>query len=328
MNFAVIGTNFVTDWLLEAGKRHPGFNLNAVYSRTAKRAKEYANKNGVKYAFDNLDNLCLCADVDAVYIASPTACHAQQAIKLMAAGKHVLCEKPIASNLAELMAMIQCAKDNNVILLEAMRPAFSPVVDTIEGILKSLGKIRQVSITFCKYSSRYDRFLSGEAINTFNPKLSNGALTDLGCYCVYILLRLFGKPQKIQSSAVKLANGVDVSGAFLADYKNMTAMISYSKVSDTYNFCEIQGEQGSLQFRDPVSVKEVYLIKQGKEPERIITPMVEEDMLYELQAFIEYVKNPAGLDVHHRYSLDAMGIMDEVRHSCGIVFPADLTLQL
>ena len=323
MNFAIIGTNFVTDWLLEAGRLCPEFSLKAVCSRTMERAQEYADKYGAKYTFDSLDDLCKCNEVDAVYIASPTAHHSAQAIQLMKAGKHVLCEKPIASNSAELKAMLSCAKENNVVLLEAMRPAFSPVTGAIENMLETLGKIRHVTISFSKYSSRYDRFLSGEPVNAFNPELSNGALTDLGCYCIYILLRLFGKPQTIKSSAVKLCNGVDAAGAFLADYDGMTAMLSYSKVCDTYNFCEIQGEQGTLQFRDPVSLKEVYLIKRGQKPERIITPVVEQDMYYELQAFIDYVKNPEGLDVHQRYSIDAMGIMDEVRRQCGIVFPAD-----
>ena len=127
------------------------------------------------------------------------------------------------------------------------------------------------------------------------------------------MLRLFGKPQKIQSSAVNLANGVDAAGTILATYDGMTAVLNYSKVCDTHNFCEIQGEKGTVQFRIPSSLEEVYLIKRGQAPERIITPMVEQDMFYELQAFIDYVKNPAGLGVYHQYSVDAMRIMDDVR---------------
>ena len=324
MNFAVIGTNFVTDWLLEAGKLCPEFALTAVYSRTAGRARAFANTYGAKYAFDSLDELCLSGEVDAVYIASPAACHYEQAMRLMQAGKHILCEKPIASNLTELESMLGCAKENNVVLLEAIRPEFSPNLKKIENELGSLGKIRHAAITYCKYSSRYDRFLSGKLVNAFNPELSNGALTDLGCYCILILLRLFGKPQRIQSSTVKLSNGVDAAGAFLASYEGMTAELSYSKVSTSHNFCEIQGEQGTIGFRDPVSIKEIILIRRGQAPERITTPVIEQDMLYELQAFIDYIKKPAGLDVHQNYSLDTMRIMDEVRRQSGIVFPADL----
>ena len=324
MNFAIIGTNFVTDWMLEAGQLCPEFTLSAVCSRNLERAKEYAGKHGAKYIFDNIDALCHCEEVDAIYVASPTVCHCEQTLQLMEAGKHILCEKPIASNSTELNAMLNCSKKNNVVLLEAMRPEFNPTLKIIENTIKSLGKIRRVSITFSKYSSRYDKFLSGELVNTFNPKLSNGALTDLGCYCILVLLRLFGKPLKIQSSAVKLANGLDAAGAFLADYDGMIADISYSKVSDTYNFCEIQGERGTLQFRDPSSLKEIYLIMRGKAPERIVSSSIEQDMFYELQAFIDYVKNPERAEVHQRNSIEMMQIMDEVRRQCNIVFPADV----
>jgi len=323
MNFAIIGTNFVTDWFLEAGRLCPEFTLNAVYSRSLGRAKEYADKHGAKYIFDNIYDICYCDEVDAVYLASPASCHYEQSIKLLSAGKHVLCEKPIASNSAELLSMLKCSKEHNVVLLEAIRPGFSPVLSTIKKMLLSLGKIRYAYITFSKYSSRYNQFLSGEPVNAFNPELSNSALTDLGCYCIYMLLEFFGKPKRIQSSTVKLSNGFDALGSFIASYDDMVAEVCYSKVSDTYNFCEIQGEEGTLQFRDPSTLEEVYFIKRGLSPERITTPMIKQDMIYELQAFINYVSSPDGLDIHHNNSLDVMNIMDEIRRQCGIVFPAD-----
>jgi predicted dehydrogenase len=323
MNFAIIGTNFVTDWFLEAGDLCQDFNLVAVYSRTLTRAKEYVEKYGAKYAFDDLESLCNCNDVDAVYLASPTSCHYEQAIKLMSAGKHILCEKPIASNLKELEAMLKCSKENNVVLLEAIRPEFSPAFESIKNMLPQLGTIRHAYFTFSKYSSRYDRFLSGETVNAFNLELSNCALTDLGCYCILIMLKLFGNPKDMQSNTVKLKNGFDALGSFIADYGDMTVTTSYSKVSDTHNFCEIQGEKGTLKFRDPSTLNEVYLIKRGQPPEQIVTPMVEQDMLYELQAFINYVRNSDGLDAHQHYSIETMKVMDTIRKQCNIVFPAD-----
>ena len=323
MNFAVVGTNFITDWLLEAGKLCPDFSLKAIYSRTIERAKEYAGQNGAKYAFDKLEDICECNEIDAVYVASPISFHAGQSIRFMEAGKHVLCEKPIASNSDELEKMLKCASDNNVVLLEAMRPQFSPVLRKIESLLPSLGVIRHANINFCQYSSRYDRFLSGEDINTFNPKLSNSALMDLGCYCIHVMLRLFGLPNKIQSSNVSLSNGYDAAGVILADYEYMIVVLNYSKVSDTQGFSEIQGEKGALQFRQPTNFKEVYLTKRGGTTERITIDTVEQDMLYELQAFIDYVKNPEGLIEQHGYSQEAMKIMDEARRQCGILLDAD-----
>ena len=323
MNFAVVGTNFITDWLLEAGKLCPEFLLKAVYSRTIDRAKEYAGIHGAKYAFDKLEDICNCDEIDAVYVASPISFHAKQSMKFMHAGKHVLCEKPIASNSNELRKMLQCSGDNNVVLLEAMRPQFSPVLRKIESLLESLGTIRYANINFCQYSSRYDRFLLGEDVSTFNPKFSNGALMDLGCYCIHVMLRLFGPPKKIHSCKVSLANGFDATGVILADYEDKIVMLNYSKVSDTLGLSEIQGEKGILQFKQPSNLKEVYLTKRGGKTERIVMDAVQQDMMYELQAFINYVKNPEGLSVHQGYSLEVMKIMDEARRQCGIIFDAD-----
>ena len=75
--------------------------------------------------------------------------------------KHVLCEKVMASNEQEALSMIECAKKNHVVLLEAMRPDFDPAFDMIKNALPRIGKIRRASFEFCQYSSRYDRFKDG-----------------------------------------------------------------------------------------------------------------------------------------------------------------------
>lgn len=93
VNFAVIGTNFVTDSLIDAGRQCEGFHVQAVYSRTMKRAKEYAKKYQIEDCYDSLEQLARAKNIDAVYVASPNAFHAKQSIQMLNAGKHVLCEK-------------------------------------------------------------------------------------------------------------------------------------------------------------------------------------------------------------------------------------------
>ena len=126
INFAVIGTNFITDRFLEAASSVPEFCLKVVYSRRMERAQDYARRHGAELTFDSLDDLAACPDVDAVYVASPNCCHAAQSIQMMKAGKHVLVEKPVASNLREFRQMKETALEKGVILLEAMRSVFSP----------------------------------------------------------------------------------------------------------------------------------------------------------------------------------------------------------
>jgi predicted dehydrogenase len=323
MNFAIIGTNVVTNSFLDAGATCPDFTLTAVYSRTMERAEEYKNKYNAEFAFDSLNDLCKCKEVEAVYVASPTSCHFDQAMQILSSGKHILCEKPIASNTAEVAAMFECAKKNNVVLLEAIRPEFSPNLEKIKDLLPQLGVIRHVTINFCKYSSKYDKFLAKEPVNAFNPALSNGALMDLGCYCFLVLLRLFGAPKRLQSSAVKLSNGIDAVGSVVMEYADMVADISYSKVSDTHNKCEIQGEKGTLLFSEPATLSDIVLVKRGGPPEQIETRTVENDMIHELKKFIYCVNSGEDIETHQRFSIETMQIMDSVRKQCDIVFPAD-----
>ena len=98
INFAVIGTNVITDRFLEAAKQAEGFCLRGVYSRTMEKAEAYAKRKGAELTFDSLEALAACPEIDAVYIASPNSLHASQSIQMLKGDKHVLCEKSIASN--------------------------------------------------------------------------------------------------------------------------------------------------------------------------------------------------------------------------------------
>ena len=109
IRFGVVGTNNITDWFLNGAKEVEGFELVAVYSRTEKKAIEYANKYGVKEIFTNLEEMAKSDLIDAVYIASPNSLHAEQSILFLNNKKHVLCEKAFGSNLKEVEAMIKCS---------------------------------------------------------------------------------------------------------------------------------------------------------------------------------------------------------------------------
>ena len=86
---------------------------------------------------------------------------------MMKAGKHILCEKSVASNMNEAEEMFRTAAENNVILLEAMRSVFDPGMDALKANLNKLGVIRRATVNYCQYSSRYDSFLQGQDHNIF-----------------------------------------------------------------------------------------------------------------------------------------------------------------
>ena len=109
IRFATIGTNFVTGWMLEAARSCPELHYAAVYSRSAEKAREFASRYGAEAIHTDLDALAEDPGIDAVYIASPNCMHFGQAARMLAHGKHVLCEKTITSNRHELARLLEIA---------------------------------------------------------------------------------------------------------------------------------------------------------------------------------------------------------------------------
>ena len=120
IRFGVIGTNNISDWVIAGGRQDERFELVAVCSRTQEKASEFATKHNIPHTFTSLEEMAKSPLIDAVYIATPNYVHAQQSILCMSHGKHVLCEKPFASNAREVRQMIEAAKKYNVVLMEAM----------------------------------------------------------------------------------------------------------------------------------------------------------------------------------------------------------------
>ena len=132
ISYAIIGTGKIVETFLEAAAKTPELHLVGVYSRQMERAKEFGQKYGAVRFYDSLQTLAQDPEIQAVYIASPNCCHCEQSIQMMEAGKHVLCEKPIASNVEEYEKMLEAARRNGVIFFEAMRSAFTPEMQVLE----------------------------------------------------------------------------------------------------------------------------------------------------------------------------------------------------
>ncbi|RRD95531.1 gfo/Idh/MocA family oxidoreductase [Clostridiales bacterium COT073_COT-073] len=324
LRFGVVGTNTITDEFIRCGKQIEGFVLSAVYSRTMERAREYVALHEAEHCFDNLEEMVRSDVIDAVYIASPTSFHADQSILSMCHGKHVLCEKPMASNCREVEEMIRTARENKVLLMEAMKSLFLPNFQALIQELPRIGKVRRYYSQFCKYSSRYDRFLSGEKVNAFQPEFSNGSLMDLGVYCIQPLIALFGMPKAMKANAVKLRTGVDGEGSLILTYDELEAVLVHSKISVSGLQSEIQGEKGSLMI-DMIS-KPSKIIFYGQDGQEIdVSRPQKPHMVYEIEEFIDLVKQgkTESSVMTYQQSLNTMKILEEARRQTGIVFPAD-----
>ncbi|UMV49988.1 Gfo/Idh/MocA family oxidoreductase [Paenibacillus macerans] len=325
IRFGTIGTNWITERFIQAALETEQFVLTAVYSRTEEKGKEFAAKFGDPKVFTEVKALAESADVDAVYIASPNSLHAEQAILLMDHGKHVLCEKPMASNAAEVRRMIEAARRNGVLLMEALKSTLMPNFRAVQDNLYKIGRVRRYFSSYCQYSSRYDAFKEGKVLNAFNPAFSNGSLMDLGVYCIYPMVTLFGKPESVQASAVMLPSRVDGEGSLIARYPDMDGVIMYSKITDSYVPTEIQGENGTMvidKINQPYDVKILY--RDGT-TEELSRSQPQESMYYEALEFIELLQSgrrESEINTHAR-SLAVAELMEEARRQFGLRYAAD-----
>lgn len=334
IRFGVVGTNFVTDWVIAGARQDPRFELAAVCSRTRERAAEFAARHGIARTFVSLEEMAASDAIDAVYIATPNCMHAAQAVCCMERGKHVLCEKPMASNAREVRTMIEASRRNGVALMEAVKTTLTPNFMALREALPKAGTIRRYFSAFCQYSSRYDKFKEGIVLNAFRPELSNGAMMDIGIYTIYPMVVLFGRPRRISASGILLSSGVDAQGTVDFDYGEMNATVLYSKIADSRLPSEIEGEEGTLLLdtihdihrvtrfprrgaasdRGPETVGESV----GVEPDR-------DRYYYEIAEFIDLIEQgrPESAVNSHANSLATLEIIDEVRRQLGVVYPAD-----
>jgi len=325
IRFATIGTNWITEEFIKAGREISNFTLAAVYSRTEEKAKQFALKVGAERIFTSLKEMAENSEIDAVYIASPNSLHAEQAIFLMNHGKHILCEKPLASNTSEVQAMMEAAKQNKIVLMEAMKTTLLPNFRAVQKHIHKIGKVRRYFASYCQYSSRYDAYKQGGVLNAFNPAFSSGALMDIGIYCLYPMVVLFGKPRHIKANSFLLESGVDGQGSILLDYGDMGGVIMYSKITNSHTPSEIQGEEGSIIMDAIHTPQKVEIRYRDGRTEEITEAQLHHPMYYEVKEFIELIetgKQESDINSHH-HSLMTMEIIEEARRQTGIVFPAD-----
>ncbi len=334
VRFGVVGTNFITDWVIAGAREDERFCLSAVCSRTRERGEEFAAKHSIPHVFTSLEEMATSDKVDAIYIASPNYMHSSQSILCMNHGKHVLCEKPMASNAREARLMVEAARKNGVTLMEAMKSTLSPNFRAVRDNLHRVGTLRRYFASFCQYSSRYDKFKEGTVLNAFRPELSNGAMMDIGVYTIYPMVALFGRPQAINAQGIVLSSGADGQGAVNMQYEGMNATILYSKIANSHLPAEIEGEEGNIlidRIQTPVDVR--FYPRQapasGQEKRTEGEPLGVEDThneyYHEVKEFIDLVQSGRmESEINsHEASITTMEIIDEVRRQLGVHYPAD-----
>ncbi|MDU4290714.1 Gfo/Idh/MocA family protein [Mixta calida] len=323
IRFAIVGTNWITRQFVEAAQQTGAMTLTAVYSRTLEQAQAFNKDYGVAHLFLSLEQMAASDEIDAVYLASPNALHCEQALLFLRHKKHVICEKPLASNLHEAEQIIACARENGVVLFEAFKTASLPNFLALRQALPQIGRLRKALFNYCQYSSRYPRYLNGERPNTFEPRWSNGSIMDIGYYSLASALALWGDPLRVQAQATLLESGVDGHGSVIMDYGDFDVTLLHSKVSDSHIPSEIQGEAGSLVIEKLSESQRVVFMPRGGQPQDLTQPQHSNTMRYEAQHFVELVSQRQVEHPGLALSLSTARWLTEIRRQTGVVFPAD-----
>lgn len=299
MKIATIGTSWITESFIDSSKFVDDINICAVYSRSEEKAKAFALKNNVDKYYFSLEEMLSDENIDAVYIASPNAKHYEQAKMCLLADKHVICEKPMVVTFEQIEELYKLADSKNLILFEAMKSMHSDGLDIIKNSISDLGEIRTASIDFSQHSSKYGAYKRGENPNIFNPRMCTGALMDLGVYCVYFALEIFGKPEKVISHSDFLESGADCTGTLIFVYDDKTVTITYSKTANGFLGSRILGENGAITVKSVSKLTGIdRYYNDGRKEE--LYPVIDENIVMskEIEAFRDFV-NGKNLDYYN-----------------------------
>ena len=184
--------------------------VHALATRSPAAAEEVATENGIRNVYDSYDALLADPAVDAVYVPLPNHMHLPWTLKALTAGKHVLCEKPLACNAGETREMTVRAKEYGLLLMEAFMYRFHPRSRLIKQIVDQgqIGKPCLVRSAFCYHMD--DDILQSGGNARLKPDMGGGALLDVGCYSVSVARWLMGaEPTAVQAQAVYHSTGVD-----------------------------------------------------------------------------------------------------------------------
>lgn len=254
IGYGIIGTGRISDWVLKGAVQDPRFQAVAICSRSEEKAYSFLAAHPGAFIpgariYTSVDDMVGDPEVEAVYIGTPNSTHYPYTMAALAAGKHVLCEKPAACNASELRGMIAASRANSCCFMEAMISTLNPNFVAARRKIAEIGPVRHFSSSFCQYSSKYDALRKGVVSNSFNPQMGGGALADIGVYTTFPAVALFGRPQSVKSNLVNFPTAygdTDVQGTVELGYPGMTAVLSFSKVVDSHLPTEICGEGGNI----------------------------------------------------------------------------------
>ncbi|EKE77896.1 Gfo/Idh/MocA family protein [Gallaecimonas xiamenensis] len=243
LSTAKIGHKFV----LPAINKSPLCTLQAVASRDLARAQDYAERQGAPLAFGSYEALLACPEVDVVYIPLPTHLHVEWTLKALAAGKHVLVEKPMALTAADIDLVAEAAKRHGKRVMEAFMIAFHPQWDWVKSLLAEgrLGRIYKASGHFTYFNKKDGDFRN-------HPDMGGGGLRDVGVYPIIAGRMALGEPTLLDAHLeLDPDYGIDRFVDFNLDFGGARANFYCGTQQERSQYFSIHGELGRIEMNAP-----------------------------------------------------------------------------
>ncbi len=319
LRWAVLGTGIIANEMAQT-LQSVGRTLDAVGGRTCAKAEAFAEKYGVPKVYGDYREMFSDPEIDAVYIATPHNTHIGSLEEALSRGKHVLCEKSITLNSAELERARRLAEENHAVLAEAMTIYHMPLYRELTRRVGAgeLGRVNLIQLNFGSFKP-YDmtnRF--------FSRSLAGGALLDIGVYALS-LARLFldSSPDQVKSFVRKAPTGVDESAAIaMTNQEGQLVTAAFSLRSKQPKRAVISCEKGYIEIPEyPRADRAVIVDAETGETETAAAGRAADALRYELEDMEAAVLG--GGDMMLPYTADVMALMTALRREWGVVYPEE-----
>ena len=319
LRWAVLGTGIIANEMAQT-LQSVGRTLDAVGGRTCAKAEAFAEKYGVPKVYGDYREMFSDPEIDAVYIATPHNTHIGSLEEALSHGKHVLCEKSITLNSAELERARRLAEENHAVLAEAMTIYHMPLYRELTRRVGAgeLGRVNLIQLNFGSFKP-YDmtnRF--------FSRSLAGGALLDIGVYALS-LARLFldSSPDQVKSFVRKAPTGVDESAAIaMTNQEGQLVTAAFSLRSKQPKRAVISCEKGYIEIPEyPRADRAVIVDAETGETETAAAGRAADALRYELEDMEAAVLG--GGEMMLPYTADVMALMTALRRVWGVVYPEE-----
>jgi predicted dehydrogenase len=296
----------------------PAVRVTAIAARDRERAQKFAQKHAIDTVHGSYEALLADPNVDAIYNPLPNSLHAAWTIRALEAGKHVLCEKPLASNAEEAFQMAEAARKNQRVLMEAFHYRVHPLMARVLEILASgeIGKVQHIHTAMCiplpmRNDIRY-RF-----------DLAGGATMDVGCYALHMLRTVAGAEPDVIAARAKLRTP-EVDRAMEAELKFADGRTGFMECSLWSRKLlklgiRVRGERGELRVLNatvPQLYHRITVRSDGKKRAEHVPG--EASYTHQLRAFAETVRGASPALVTLEDSVANMRVIDAVYTAAGL----------